>query len=375
MNKIDLVNILRKLVRYSTENPPGKTQEIIEYLTSEVFKESEGFVNEIIPYRKKEVELHNLVSKIGTGSQKVIFSGHFDVVPPGDLSLWKYPPFSAEIEDGKLYGRGACDMKAGITMIIGTIMILKEHPELLKKYTLVFLGSADEEAGMTGAYVCVRKGLMKDAIFLIVAEPTDMKIGIAEKGLLWVDFDVEGKSAHASIPNSGLNSIEGALDSIPLLYKCLDNVKNSVLGSSTLNIGTIQGGIARNIVPGKTKMTVDYRFVPEQDLNTLFYKIKNLTLPPYRISAKITHTLPAIQTEVNHPFLKNLKSLTNTDFVGLPYATDAAVLLNPKKPIPFIIYGPGDPNTIHKENEYVLLEEIYKSIEHLSEAFLNTFFS
>ncbi|MFW9949015.1 MAG: M20/M25/M40 family metallo-hydrolase, partial [Candidatus Thorarchaeota archaeon] len=96
-------------------------------------------------------------------------------------------------------------------------------------------------------------------------------------------------------------------------------------------------------------------------------------LPPYNITAKVTHTLPAIQTEINHPFIKNLEKLSNSEFIGLPYATDAAVLINPKMPIPFLIYGPGDPKIIHKENEYVLLEDIFKSIDYLCEAFLKTY--
>jgi succinyl-diaminopimelate desuccinylase len=375
MNQNDLITILKKLVQFPTENPPGRTKEIIDYLILEVFKESEGFINEIVPYHKRDIELHNLVSKIGTGRQNIVFSGHFDVVPIGDVNLWNLPPFSAEIIDGKLYGRGACDMKAGITMLIGTIMNLKKISQFLKKYTLVFLGSADEEAGMTGAYTCTRRGVMNDAILLIVGEPTNLKIGIAEKGLLWVNLEVQGKAAHASIPSSGLNSIEGAFKLGPLLYKCLDDKKNSVLGKSTLNIGTIQGGTAHNIVPEKTKMSIDYRLIPEQDQKMLVNKLKNIDLSPYNLQVKVTHTLPAVQTAINHPFLRNLMKLVKTEFVGLPYATDTAVLINPKKPISFVIYGPGDPEVIHKENEYIVLEDIFKSIEYLTKTLLETYLS
>ncbi|NHJ24447.1 MAG: M20 family peptidase [Candidatus Lokiarchaeota archaeon] len=373
MNQHDLIKILRKLVQFPTVNPPGKTKEIIDYLISEVFMESKGFFNEVIPYHKKDTELHNLVSKIGIGPQKIIFSGHFDVVPAGDLNLWRFPPFSAEIMDGKLFGRGACDMKAGIVMLIGTIMKLLEYPKFLKKYTLVFLGSADEEAGMTGAYTCTRKGVMKDAILLIVGEPTNMKIGIAEKGLLWLDLEIEGKAAHASTPHSGLNSIEGALNLIPKLYKCIEDKENPVLGRSTLNIGTIQGGIAHNIVPEKTLMSIDYRLVPEQDLKLLINNLRNLDLAPYNLKTKVTLTLPAIQTDINHPFLQNLKKLANTEFIGLSYATDIGVLIQPKNPIPFLIYGPGDPEVVHKENEHIVLEDIFKSIELLTGTLLKTY--
>ena len=373
MEEIDIIRILKKLVQFPTENPPGRTKEIINYLISEVFKESDGFTNEIISYHKKDIELHNLVSKIGTGPQKIILSGHLDVVPAGDLSLWRYPPFSAEIEDGKLYGRGACDMKAGITMLIGTIMNLKKYPDLLERYTFLFLGSADEEAGMTGALTCVRKGVMEDAIFLVVAEPTNMKLGITEKGLLWMDLYIRGKAAHASIPGSGLNSIEGAMKLIPYLYEYLDNTEDNLLGKSSLNIGKINGGIANNIVPEETKMSIDYRLIPKQDLKILVNKIKALDLTPFELIAKTTHTLPAVKTELNHPFIQNLKEITNTDVVGLPFATDTAILINPKRPVPFLIYGPGDAQTIHRENEFIVIKDLVKSVEYLTQAFLKTY--
>jgi succinyl-diaminopimelate desuccinylase len=373
MEETDIIRILKRLVQFPTVNPPGRTKEIINFLVSEVFKESDGFINEIIPYQKRNIELHNLVSKIGTGPQKIILSGHLDVVPAGDLSLWRYPPFSAEIEDGKLYGRGACDMKAGITMLIGTIMKLKKYPELLDRYTFLFLGSADEEAGMTGALTCVRKGVMEDAILLIVAEPTNMKLGIAEKGLLWMDLYIRGKAAHASIPSSGLNSIEGAMKLIPYLYKCLDVTEDNLLGKSSLNIGKIEGGIANNIVPEETKLSIDYRLIPKQDLNIIVNRVKELDLTPYELIAKTTNTLPAVKTELNLPFIQNLKQITNSDFVGLPYATDTAVLINPKRPVPFLIFGPGDAQVVHRENEFVEIEDLVKSIDYLTKALLKTY--
>jgi len=373
MSKLDLTTILRNLVQKPTVNPPGKTDHIIKYLISEVFKEEEGFHNEIIPYKKKDVELKNLISTIGSGEKKIILSGHLDVVPAGDHKKWKYPPFSAEIVDGKLYGRGSSDMKAGLTMLIGTMLNLKEEFQLLEEYTFVFLGSADEEAGMTGAYTCFRKGIMKNAILLIVGEPTNMNIGIAEKGLLWIHLEIQGKSAHSSTPNLGINSIEGALKLIPLLYSCLDEKENKVLGKSTLNIGKIEGGNAINIVPDKTILTADYRLIPEQDLGKLIRNLKNIQISPCTLETKVSHTLPALQADLNHPFIQNLWKYNKPKIIGFPYATDAAVFIQPKKPVPFVIFGPGDPSNIHKIDEFVELEQVFQATEYLTNALLQTY--
>jgi succinyl-diaminopimelate desuccinylase len=368
-----LVDILRNLVLIPTENPPGKTNKIIEYLITEIFQESEGFKNEIITYKKRDIELSNLISKIGSGKEKIILSGHFDVVPVGDTKKWKYPPFSAEIVEGKLFGRGSSDMKGGLTMLIGVMMKLKENPEFLEKYTLVFVGSADEEAGMTGAYLCARKGIMENATMLIVGEPTNLNVGIAEKGLLWVSIEVNGKTTHSSTPHLGINSIEGTLKLIPYLYDCLDDKENKVLGKSTVNVAKIKGGDLINVVPDKTTLEVDYRLIPDQNLEILTKKLKSIDISPYNLEIKITHTLPALQTNSKHPFIQNLLEFSKTNVIGLPYATDAAVLLQSKNPIPFVIYGPGDPTVIHKEDEYIKIENVYKATDLLTEALLQTY--
>ena len=369
----NLEQILKNLVKIPTENPPGKTDEIIAYLISDVFKESDGFHNEIMNYNKKDIELKNLITRIGTGKEKIILSGHLDVVPVGEESQWKYPPFSAEVINGKMYGRGTCDMKGGLTMLIGTLLNLKKHPEFLEKYTIILIASADEEAGMTGAYNCVRKGIMKDSILLIVGEPTNMNIGIAEKGLLWADIHIYGKAGHASTPELGINSIECTLNLIPQLHKCLDNIENRVLGNSTLNIGRISGGIANNIVPEKTILSVDYRYIPEQDYMKLNENIRAIDASPCRSEVKITHTLPAIQTDAGNLFIQNLKKFNGKEFIGLPYATDAGVLVQIKSPVPFVIYGPGDPGVIHKPDEYIEIGDVLKATEILSQALLHTY--
>ncbi|MBY9011123.1 MAG: M20 family metallopeptidase [Candidatus Lokiarchaeota archaeon] len=369
----NLEQILKNLVKIPTENPPGKTDEIIAYLISDVFKESDGFHNEIMNYNKKDIELKNLITRIGTGKEKIILSGHLDVVPVGEESQWKYPPFSAEVINGKMYGRGTCDMKGGLTMLIGTLLNLKKHPEFLEKYTIILIASADEEAGMTGAYNCVRKGIMKDSILLIVGEPTNMNIGIAEKGLLWADIHIYGKAGHASTPELGINSIECTLNLIPQLHKCLDNIENRVLGNSTLNIGRISGGIANNIVPEKTILSVDYRYIPEQDYMKLNENIRAIDASPCRSEVKITHTLPAIQTDTGNLFIQNLKKINGKEFIGLPYATDAGVLVQIKNPVPFVIYGPGDPGVIHKPDEYIEIGDVLKATEILSQALLHTY--
>jgi succinyl-diaminopimelate desuccinylase len=369
----ELTQILKSLVQIPTENPLGRTLEIINYVISEVFREEEGFTNEIISYKKDNIELHNLISRIGHGDKKIILCGHFDVVPVGDLSKWNYPPFAAKIENGKLYGRGSADMKSGLTMLIGTLKNLSKNTSLMEKFEFVFVGTADEEGGMSGSMNLAKKKIKQNAILLIIGEPTNMNIGVAEKGVLWVDLTIQGKPAHGAMPQKGINSIECALNLIPALYDCLDKKKNMILGTSTLNIGRIEGGTVINVVAEKTNLKLDYRFIPEQDPESIIDNLSKIKGNPCSLNYKIIKKLPSLQSDFNQPLIQTLKKSSKAKLIGLPYATDAAHLIDPDDPVPFILYGPGNPEVIHSSNEYVQLEYLYKSTEFITKALLQTY--
>jgi len=371
--KQEIVSILKKLVQIPSENPPGITKDIVKYLISNVFKEKEGFRNQVVTNKKNGVELHNLISTIGNGKEVIALSGHFDVVPIGDASQWRDPPFSAEIKGGRLYGRGSADMKGGIAFLIGVIKILSEIPEFLEKYTLMFLGTADEEDGMTGSITLSRQDIINDLILLVIAEPTNLKIGIGEKGLLWVKLRITGKAAHGSMPQEGINAIKRALEILPQLHDFLGERNNDILGNSTLNIGKINGGTAINVVPDQVVLDLDYRLIPEQDQTLLIKDLNSLQKSGLPINVEVLKELPVLVTDPNHLFIQNIKEISKNEIVGLPYATDAAHFINSKNPIPFVIYGPGDPINIHKTDEYIEIDHIFKAIEHLTSALLRTY--
>ena len=374
--KKDILSILKNIVQIPSENPPGITKDIVEFLISNVFKEEEGYQNQIVTNKKDGVVLHNLISRIGHGKDVIIFSGHFDVIPVGDTTQWKYPPFSAIVKDGSLYGRGSADMKGGIVFLIGVLKILSKIPKFLEQYTLMFLGTADEEKGMVGSSSLANQGFMKDAILLIVAEPTNLKIGIGQKGLIWVELNIVGKAAHGSMPEEGINAIEKMMKIIPYLYEILEEKQNAVLGKSTLNVGKIFGGTAINIVPEHATINLDYRLIPEQDQIELVKNLRNIRIDGLPVDLQIIKQLPALFTDPNHFFVQNLLNISKQELIGLPYATDAANLAyfgNTDSKIPFVIYGPGNPVNIHKTNEFIELEQIFEAIEHLTEAILKSY--
>ncbi|MBY9003950.1 MAG: M20 family metallopeptidase [Candidatus Lokiarchaeota archaeon] len=369
----EIINTLKRLVKFPSENPPGLTEDIVNFIISDILTEKNGFRNEVITHVKKGVELHNLVSKIGVGDIKIVFSGHFDVVPSGTHSSWTLPPYSAEIKDGYLHGRGSADMKGGLVSLLYTLKNISKIPDLLKKYTFIFAGTADEESGMTGSLELKNRGIVNNASFMIIAEPTNMKIGIAEKGLLWIVLKIRGKPAHGSTPHEGINAIECALGIVPQIHGSIVPMENNILGKSTVNIGTIQGGSVINVVPELVKLELDFRLVPEEDPEKIIQKLKQINLGSCTLELEKLKDLPALQTDVTHPFIKNLSKLANTELIGLPFATDAANLIDPKHPIPFIIFGPGDPKFIHAHNERVKIKDVCDATNYLTQALISTY--
>ncbi len=365
-----IVSLLKDLIQIPTENPPGFTKEIINFLTSEVLTEEQGFENNIIAYKKDKNILHNLVSKIGNGETKIIFSGHFDVVPVGNRGDWTVDPFSGKIVGDYIYGRGSADMKSGIVALLTTIKSLSQVPNFLDKCTLIFAGTADEELGMTGAQKLHQMGIMKDANLLIVAEPTKLKIGVAEKGLLWLSATLKGRSAHGSMPHEGVNAIEKAMKFLPKIKKCVEKNQNPILGKSTVNIGTIKGGTSINIVADKVTVELDFRLIPEDNSDTI---IANLREIDEDCEIKVIKTLPALESNIEHDFIKNLKNVTKTELIGLPYATDAAELIKYSDKVPFVIFGPGDPVHIHKNDERVNIEDVFTATKILRDSIYMTY--
>lgn len=369
----EIINSLKKIVQFPSENPPGLTEDIINFIISNILTEETGYRNEIISYIKNGVKLHNLVSKIGEGNSKIVFLGHFDVVPSGTNSSWTFPPYSAKIKDGYLYGRGSADMKGGLVSLLYTMKNISKIPNLLKKYTFVFAGTADEEQGMTGSLELKKRGITKDVSFIIVAEPTKMKIGIAEKGLLWIALKIKGKPAHGSMPHKGVNAIECALNIIPQIHKSIVPMDNKILGKSTVNIGKINGGSVINIVPELVKLELDFRLVPEENPEEVILKLEQFNMGSCALELEKLKNLPSLQTDANHPLIKNLLKMVNTEFIGLPYATDAANLIDPKDPIPFIIFGPGDPKIIHGYDERVKIKDVCNATKFLTRALISTY--
>ena len=221
-----------------------------EQLTEEVVQKGIELYSEGNPGHNYD-DRYNLVAEFkGGNGPTLMFNGHVDVMPPGDLSLWASDPFKPEIRNGRVYARGVADMKAGLmASVLGVKLLLDAGVELPGDVTL--LSVVDEEGGGNGTLVSLLNGRKADAA--VVCEPTDQEVIVAHMGFLFFEVNVTGISLHSATKWDGVNAIEKAIFLIDALHQ-LENrwmmiYRHKMLPPPTLNIGVIEGGTAGNDVP------------------------------------------------------------------------------------------------------------------------------
>jgi succinyl-diaminopimelate desuccinylase len=355
------ISILKNLIQIKTENPPGKTKKIIEWI--EHWAKAENIPVETHWYEK---DRGNIVLTIGKADKTILICGHLDTVPIGDIDNWKHDPFGGTVVNNYIYGRGSADMKSGVAIALNSLKTFKNNfKDSDMQYNITFLGTSDEEVGLGGVKASIELGLLDKTEFLIVPEPTGLKVGIAEKGVLWVSIIASGKSAHGSAPEKGINAIEELVKIFPILHSSVPKTKDDILGRSTLNIGVIQGGNIANVVPERAEVQCDYRLVPpvqpEEFSENLAQKIEEFAAEsPAKFELVIRQTMPVIKSSEDDDFVRKfIEKSGNQPVSGLNYATDGAVLVsNAPINLPFVLYGPGDPKRIHISDERVSIQEI-----------------
>ncbi len=356
----DVIPILKRLVQIKTENPPGTTIEAVEYLV-EVFQQT-GIECQIQEYAEGRA---NIIAEYGDASETIILTGHLDTVPAGNEEKWKFPPFEAKEDEGRIYGRGTTDMKGAVAAFVAVVKKLKENQVKLSK-KIIFLGTADEEIGMDGSQEAKRNGIMEGCVFVVIGEPTELQVGIAEKGTLWVIIKIKGESAHGSTPHLGINAIEGAAKLIPKMKEIIPDLEHEILGKSTLNIGKIAGGTLINVVPEYCEFRCDYRLVSdslrERVKNSLQIIIEEFNRDnKAQVEMEIIHEIPAIELTKRDQFFETLKQKAieagKSEIIGVNYGTDGAMLV-PEYDTPFVIMGPGKLDQLHVTDEYTEKQEV-----------------
>ncbi|GGP15546.1 ArgE/DapE family deacylase [Oceanobacillus neutriphilus] len=336
-----------------------------------------GIDSKIVPVTDTRV---NLVADIGSGSPVIGISGHMDVVSPGDENDWTSDPFTLVERDGKLYGRGTDDMKAGLVNLALVMIELKENNEL-KNGTVRFMATTGEEVGGAGSKKLYEEGYMDDVNYLWVAEPSPDTIIYSHKGSLNLRITSVGEAAHSSMPEQGYNAINPLMKYLLELDEKLngDDRKNEVLGKLVMSTTIFNAGNQINSVPDKASAELNVRTIPEFD-NDEVIDLFNKTADKFNkegshIDVEVTMSLPSVFAS-KHSKMIDLAKESGKKHLGLeisvkgsPGVTDASNLLRGKDDtFPFMMFGPGETKMAHKTDEYVYKDyffaffDIYKEL-------------
>jgi len=363
----DVLSLAKEMIKINSENPPGNEKALADYMV-EVFNGIglKALQLDFLPNRP------NVVALYGSRDQgrSLIFDGHLDTVPCGDLSLWSVNPLEGAIRNGQLYGRGATDMKSSIAAFTCALKAIVDSGIKLKGQVTIVLTSDEEISGL-GTKSVLEKGYRADAA--IVGEPSNLEVNTAHKGVARWRLTTFGKAAHASAPQEGVNAIYKMAKAVIKLEEIAEKYlqqerTHPILGRPTLNVGIIRGGIKDNIVPDSCEITIDRRLLPgetwhevEKEFRGELEKLSRED-PNFKYELKLYHAHNAAETPSTHPFVKLAKNAVK-DVLGRESTVEGFVATTEmshlvEAGIPSIILGCGDLKVAHTINEYVPVQQI-----------------
>lgn len=375
------VRFLQALVRVPTDTPPGNNAPHAER-TAELLQ-GFGFEAEKHPVPESEVKaaglqsITNLVVRRRYGDGHTIaLNAHGDVVPPGEG--WTHDPYGGEIVDGRIYGRATAVSKGDFASFTFAVRALESLQAKLKGSVELHFTYDEEWGGELGPGWLLKKGLTKPD--LMMAAGFSYEVVTAHNGCLQMEVTVHGKMAHAAIPDTGIDALQGAVRILNALY-----AQNALYRKTTsqvagikhpyLNVGRIEGGTNTNVVPGKVVFKLDRRMIPEENPQEVEANIRQVIADAAKdfagtveirrlLLANALKPLPGNKPLVD-AIRKHGKAVFGEDIpaMGTPLYTD--VRLYGEAGIPGVIYGAG-PRTVLESNakradEHLVLEDLRRA--------------
>lgn len=363
----DILDILRTLVAFPTVSSETNLP-LIQWV--EQFLDQ----HDVPHWRINESSTKcSLLARVGPeGPGGVVLSGHTDVVPVRDQP-WVTDPFTLQVTDDKIFGRGTCDMKSFLALALAHIPLFKKR--LTRSVWLAF--SHDEEIGCLGAAPMARalKDRKAEPSLVVIGEPTNMQLIGAHKGILSFETIITGREAHSSMPEQGVNAVMLMGELIHTLNKIAataravtDPAFAAVTPYASVHVGVVEGGTARNIIPRHCRIAWEVRPLPSTDVEAL--------LKPYHskvaeLEAKMQKTDPSCGIVTNQltnvrglhavhedaPHLAHACHLAQANRVdAVAFGTEGGIFQGAGLPV--VICGPGSIDQAHQPNEFVTREQL-----------------
>jgi acetylornithine deacetylase len=363
---LSAVEIAEELIRFDTSGPPARERPLAKWIRD--FLEDAGFnaeLQEVAPGRA------NVVAKIGEGSGPgLVLSGHMDVVLAGEPSLWTVTgPFEPLVRDGRLYGRGACDMKGPDACILQAARELARE-DFRRQLTLIFTAGEDTGGWFVSRVVGEGRVTPGEARFGVIPEPSVMRIVRSHKASGGATVLVHGRAAHSSRPELGINAILKGMDlirEVVALQERLRDTTTPLLGHTTIKPTIIHGGFKHNVIPDRCEVTLNCRLIPGHNLPTLRLWLSEIIAKleerdgSFRAEVLEARANTPLDVPEDSEVVRLLRRLLGTEPVGAPYFTEAVDYT--KAGIPTVICGPGNIDQAHTPNEYITLDQMDKGVD------------
>jgi succinyl-diaminopimelate desuccinylase len=381
----EVVELTRALVRipsvHRPTDPDANEARVASF--AEAWMRREGFaveVQEVAPGRP------NVIGSLGAkapGTRCLLLEGHTDVVTEGDPAEWAWPPFGAELVDGRIYGRGAADMKGGLAAaMVAAAAFLRAG--VTPRGKLVVGALVDEEDAMLGVRHLVDTPAGRELDAAIICEPEENELCLEQRGVVWARVRVHGKMAHGAMPEAGVNPIAGVgriLSEVPALARRLRRLcrRSRYLRPPTVTPTIVQApprgaGVAQsNVIPATAEITLDVRLTPGIDGDGVHAELdafcrraaeaeKGLTVEwtpvnPFRLATRVERSEPLVRA-----MGRAVRRVTGKAprWGGVPGSTDGTILRTALG-IPIVTCGPGNRLIPHQVNEFVEVGEIVEA--------------
>lgn len=383
---LDLVQTLSELVAIPSVNPMGRPLDGPEFYEERVTDYLQALFTRLgLPWQRQTVQPRrdNILARLdGTtppsaGGEVVLLEAHQDTVPVDGMTI---DPWKPQVRDGRLYGRGACDIKGGMTAMLGAVARLAdERPRGMP--TVIMACTVNEEHGYSGASELPKLWAAgADSIVprqpdaAIVAEPTDLQVVVAHKGAVRWKCRTCGVAAHSSQPHRGKNAVYGMARVLLALERYAAEVgkmvpEHPLCGQATLSVGTIQGGLSVNTVPDACIIEIDRRLLPGEEALPVYHQVLAYLRDAVHGDVQVEHEQPyllgiPLSDRDNGALADRLSAvlkrvLGRGEKIGVPFGTNASRIAIAN--VPTVVFGPGSINQAHTADEWLSIEELKKA--------------
>jgi succinyl-diaminopimelate desuccinylase len=344
---VDVVELVRELIRRPTLSGDAAAQRDALGVVTDVLRERAPHL-EVTTGRDPGHPWTLLRTPTDPARSQLLFACHVDTVPAADPGVWQRDPFGADLDEGRVWGRGGSDMKAGL--VAAAAALGAADPQA----PIALLLTSDEEIGSQGAAAAAAAVAEQRIGAVVVPEATGNQVVLGHRGALWLAVRTAGRAAHGSTPERGHNAV---LDLVAVLGRAgasLPLRTDPFLGTETWNPGVVSGGTVPNVVPDRAQVVVDMRTVGDGEALLDWWRAQ-----PEVAAVDVRVDLPPVGTPADDPWVVSLPAPVLS--VPATYFTDASVLAPVVRGAPIVVWGPGTPAVMHAVDEYVELSELQQA--------------